>query len=121
MSTIGTKYLFQCKKNYHNGIRPSCKENYQEEGYETLIEIAKEYFRRGKIDSFSNFFREYQYCVDLWTAHLIVEYGNPDKKLKKEALEMIKLYSVTPLNKDLAREEKQWLDIYLSKQKESPC
>lgn len=118
MSELGTKYLSQCKENYYGDIRPSNKRSHQEAGYKTLVEIAKDYFVRGEINNFISFFQEYQYCVNLWTAHLIIEFGNPNKKIKQEALEIIKRYSETPLNLELAKEEKNWLLEYESKMKD---
>ncbi|MDC9722078.1 MAG: hypothetical protein PSN34_04805 [Urechidicola sp.] len=112
MNTISTRYLSQCKVNYHNNIRPSKEDTYDEDGHQALIEIAKEFLEKEGANSFSGFFREYQYCVNLWTAHLIIEYGNPNEKLLKKSLEIIIRYSTTPLNKDLAREEKKWLNDY---------
>jgi len=109
MNELATRYLSQCKENYYNGIRPSNKRSYQEVGYEALVEIAKDYFMKGEIEKFAKFFQEYQYSVNLWTAHLIIEYGNPNKKIKGDAFEIIKRYSITPLNVELAKEEMAWL------------
>lgn len=118
MTTIGAKYLFQCKANYHNNIRPSNKLTYENEDFEKLVEIAKEYFENGKKDDFLMFFEEYQYCVNLWTAHLVIEYGDPIREEKEKAIEIIERYSETPLNEELAKEEKQWLINYLSSEEE---
>jgi hypothetical protein len=120
MTNIGTRYLFQCKINYHNNINPSKEDIYDEDGYQALIKIGKEFIEEKGVNNFSGFFREYQYCVNLWTAHLIIEYGNPDKKLLEESLEIIERYSETPINEELAKEEKKWLINYLSSKKESP-
>lgn len=109
MREVGSKYLFQCKANYHNCIRPANKESCNKDGYKRLIELANEFFKSGNLNEFAGFFQEYQYLVDLWTAHIIIDYGNPSKKLKEEAIEIIKLYSTTPLNEELAKEEKKWL------------
>ena len=109
MSEIGSKYLFQCKKNYFDNIRPSSKDRYDELGYHILVNIAKDYFQKGEIEKFSSFFQESQYRVNLWTAHLILEYGSSSEIIKRGAIEIIELYSTTPLNIDLANEEKEWL------------
>lgn len=119
MTNIGTRYLFQCKANYHNNIRPSNKLTYDNDNFKKLVDIAKEYFENDKKDDFLGFFAEYQYCVNLWTAHLVLEYGNPNKEDKERALEIIERYSETPLNEELAKEEKQWLISYRSNKKES--
>ncbi len=109
MSELQTRYLFQCKSNYYDNIRPSRRESFNEDGYLMLVEIAKTYFAKDELSHFAAFFQEYQYCVNLWTAHLIIEYGEPNIDLKRKAIEIIKRYSTTPLNEELAKEEKEWL------------
>jgi hypothetical protein len=109
MSDIGTKYLFQCKTNYLDKITPSNINRFEKAGYQKLVEIAEDYFQKGKLYDFVGFFQESQYNVNLWTAHLIIEYGNPDELIKKQAIAIIIRYSTTPLDKDLANEEKVWL------------
>lgn len=106
---LGTEYLFQCKANYFENITPSNVSRFEKKGYQKLADIAKKYFENGEIEDFVGFFLEYQYRVNLWTAHLIIEYGNPNDLIKKQAIEIIKRYSTTPLNKSLADEEKEWL------------
>lgn len=106
---LGTKYLFQCLYNYKNNIRPANKTSYNTEGYKKLVEIAKIYFNGNELKLFGGFFQEYQYCVNLWTAHLILEYGKPTKEIKCEAIDIIQRYSETPVDEKLANEEKQCL------------
>ena len=106
---IGTEYLFQCKDNYFDGLRPANKESRNTDGYKRLVELAHEFFSGGKLDEFAGFFLELQYSVNLWTAHLIVEYGNPNQILFGDCIEIIKRYSTTPLDEELAKEEKEWL------------
>lgn len=113
-NNLGTDYLFQCRRNYNSGIRPSNHYNFENEGYKRLVEIAQEYFKNGKKYEFLRFFEEYQYSVNLWTAHLVLEYGEPNEKEESRALEIIKRYSETPLNTVLATEEKNWLSNYFS-------
>jgi hypothetical protein len=103
-------YLITCRDNYFKGIRPSKKDSINEKGYQTLIAIAKAYFDGGLQDRFKTNFVEVQYLVDLWTAHLIIEYGSPSEQLKMECYEIIKRYSATPLNEAIAAEEKLWLE-----------
>ena len=76
---------------------------------ERRIEIAKKYFEKGEIKKFSYFFQEFQYNINLWAAHLILEYGQPNELIKCEAIEIIHRYSSSPLDANLAYEEKQWL------------
>lgn len=113
MTKLGTKYLLQCKNNYDQKIRPSQESITEKDEYKELIKIADEYFKEGRQNDFIRFFQEYQYCVNLWTAHIIIAYGHPNKNIEQEALQIIERYSQTPLNEELAKEEKLWLDNYL--------
>jgi hypothetical protein len=112
MNDIDNKFIFQCKKNYLDKIRPSDKDSFNVLGYQILINIAKIYFEKGEIEKFSSFFQEFQYNINLWTAHLILEYGQPNEIIKGEAIEIIERYSSSPLDIILAYEEKQWLIKY---------
>ncbi|MFD2890756.1 hypothetical protein ACFS5J_01855 [Flavobacterium chuncheonense] len=51
------------------------------------------------------------------TAHLILEYGNPDSELIKDCLAEIENYSTTPIDIELAIQEKNWLENYYLKHK----
>ena len=93
MNKLATEYLSQCKLNYINNVRPNIKNKYNIESYKKIKDIALKYFNEGKIEEFSDFFLEPQYNTDLWTAHLILDYANPNQILKEKALEIIKKYS----------------------------
>jgi hypothetical protein len=107
-------FLFICKNNFLNSIRPADKGAKAQDGYQKLVDISKVYFDANQIDAFTSYFQEHQYCVNLWTAHLILEYGNPNSKLAKECLDIIKRYTDTPFDQTLAHEEKEWLENYHS-------
>lgn len=106
-------YLFTCKDNYAKSIRPANPETKNTDGYKLLVDIAKTYFLSGQTERFSDNFQESQYLVNLWTAHLIIEYGLADKSLTNKCLTIIKDYSTTPLNETLAKEETIWLHNYI--------
>lgn len=109
MNEIDDIFLIQCKKNYQDNIRPSDEDSFNKIGYCKLIDISKKYFEKGDIGKFLTFFEEYQYNVNLWAAHLILEYENPNELITYEALEIIHRYSSSPLDLNLANEEKLWL------------
>lgn len=111
------RYLIKCKENYFKKIRPANSISRSLSDYQTLVDIAKIYFKKDQQRDFSQFFMEGQYLIDLWTAHLILEYGQPDNDLKKESLEIIKSYSKTPLDESLANEEKVFLESYIRNSK----
>jgi hypothetical protein len=86
-------YLFYCKSNYKNGVRPSGTDSKNTEGYLKLVEIAKLYFENNLQNKFAEYFAEGSYHVQLWTAHLILDFGQPDLKLEQLCLDEIKKYS----------------------------
>jgi hypothetical protein len=85
-----------------------------EKGYKTLIDIARYYFENDLYDDFAQYFMEGQYFIQLWTAHLILEYGQPDLKLKKRCLDEIINYTDNPLAPDVSIQEKKWLESYFN-------
>jgi hypothetical protein len=105
-------FLGLCKENYLKGIRPSNQESRVTKNYQSTVAVAKNLMADGNEKDFANYFMEGQYAVDLWTAHLILEYGNPDDALRKRCIEIITRYSTTPLDNVLAGEEAQWLERY---------
>lgn len=108
-----SSYLIYCKANFIEGIRPADIDSKNKEGYIQLVEIAKLYFKNNMSDRFAGYLMEGHYLVQLWTAHLILEYGQPDGKLKQLCLDEIIKYSDNPLAPDVAIQEKKWLDNYL--------
>lgn len=115
--SIGTDYLMLCKDCYIKGIRPANIHSQSHENYNKIVTIAKDYFETARLKDFKGFLQEYQYNINLWTAHMILEYGSTDSQLRLEALKIIGRYSESLLDPELAAEEKQWFidnDINLS-------
>jgi len=108
-----TQYLLICKSNYFSKIYPTDNISKDSPGYKTLQLIAQSFFDEEKHIDFAGFLMEAQYFVDLWTAHLILEYGNPDKKLSEECIAIITEYSTSTLNTEVAIQERNWLNKYL--------
>lgn len=107
-----SSYLFYCKEYYFLKIKPSCSKSLKSKEYQNLVEIAKLYFANNLQTEFAGYLMEYQYLVELWTAHLILEYGNPTAEITTACLDEIKKYSNTPFDKELATQEKEWLNNY---------
>ena len=82
MSKKGDDFLWQCKSNYIKGITPSNPDFYTDEDYLKVIDIGLQYINAGEVKEFSFFLRESQYFVPLWAAHIILQYGNPDKEIE---------------------------------------
>jgi hypothetical protein len=105
--TYTTSFIGQCKINYFNKITPSNKDALDNKLYQTLRLIAKKKIIQNGLEDFSLYFMEYQYLVNLWAAHFILE-ENPTDELKEECLKIITRYTETDYEK-LAQEERTWL------------
>lgn len=105
-------FIIQCKSNYFLGIRPAHQNSKNTNGYKTLVQIAKYYFNADRYDDFLGNFIEGQYFINLWAAHLMLEYGQPNESQKEKCLDIIKRYADNPLAQEAAIEEKMWLDNY---------
>ena len=109
MENKGDAFLGQCRISYFKKITPANRLYFNTEEYLKLAEIAKAFFKEGKIEEFSGFFREGHYFVQLWAAHLILEFGQPANSLKKQCIDIIIEYSNHPIDHTIAVEEQNWL------------
>ena len=107
-----TSYIVQCKQNYFAGIYPADKNAKEKAGYKILIEIAQSYFDKNLYNDFALYFMEGQYLIELWTAHLILEYGQPKEALKRRCIEAIEKYADNVLLPEVATQERRWLEVY---------
>ncbi|WP_443938773.1 hypothetical protein [Pedobacter sp. MW01-1-1] len=115
MVSSGDFFLLQCKSNYFKGITPSNSIYEETDEYKVLIEVGIKYFKENGLEEFAFFLRESQYFVALWTAHIILKYGEPAVSLAVECINTIKEYSEHPVNLKISLEEKKWLERNLSK------
>ncbi len=79
-------FLVQCKQNYFDRIFPADSNAKETKGFQILKEIAQSYFAKNQYKEFEDFFMEGQYLIQLWAAHLILEYGTPTEILKQKCL-----------------------------------
>lgn len=107
MSILSDKFLNLCKQAYFEKISPL--EGETTKIYNDLIEVAKEYFNKGKEEEFLEFFKEGQYFIPLWAAHLLIEYGSLTKSSFFQSIEIISEYASSPLAPEVAYQEKEWL------------
>jgi hypothetical protein len=105
-------YIVQCKQNYLSGIYPAGKGSKDKAGYELLVKIAKSYFDKNLYNDFASYFMEGQYLIQLWTAHLILEYGHPNEQLKNKCIDEIKKYADSSLLPEVSEQERRWLETY---------
>ncbi|HEY4198582.1 MAG TPA: hypothetical protein VGM63_23740, partial [Mucilaginibacter sp.] len=99
----------QCRFNTLNGITPSNTERYNTEEFKIIIAIGKKNIEERGLIEFSSHFQGDQYFVELWTAHIIFEYGNPEPDLKSQCIKIITKYSKSSLSPAVALEEQEWL------------
>ena len=76
-------FIIQCKTNWFVGIRPVDQFARSTDGYKELTRIAQTFFDNGEHEEFAGYFMEGQYLIPLWTAHLLIEYGQPHPDLKE--------------------------------------
>lgn len=94
---------------YFEGCTPSNQGVYNSENYTHLCTLAQELIKLRGNEGFALYFKENQYLIDLWAAHLILEFGHPNDFMKTQALEVINRYAHMPYKLKLAQEEKDWL------------
>jgi hypothetical protein len=111
MKEAHPSFIVICRDNYIKKITPSNKDSFTYEGYRKLVDIAKAYFDAKELESFVEYFQDGQYFINLWAAHLLIEFGNPPVNWRDKALEIILRYSDNPLAPDVAIEEKKWLEL----------
>jgi hypothetical protein len=98
MDDITAEYLFTCKNSYFLKIYPADDNSKHTDVYKRLIEIAKSFFNSDRQKYFAGFLEESQYRVSLWTAHLILEFGKPNKSLIENCLNLIRDHSKSSLS-----------------------
>ena len=102
-------YLITCKDNYFKKIFPSDPSIKNKPSYIALFTIARQFIDKNRIKELAGFLIESQYCINLWTAHFLIEHGNPDELLKLECLTIIQEYSSSALDPTIADLEANWL------------
>lgn len=105
-------FMVACRTNYFNDIRPSDPGARKTGGYNEAVSIAQAYFREGRGEVFRTYLAEAKYLADLWAAHLLLEYGQPEATLQRECLGVIERYAVSTFDAALASEEQAWLKKY---------
>lgn len=115
---MAESFLLQCRENFYSGITPSNKNNYEKEGYKKIVLLSQFFFKNDKYEDFLGYFMEGQYLISLWAAHMLIEYGDLNKKLGVIAMNKIKTYIDNPLAPGVATEEQEWLTENTEKYKE---
>ena len=106
---LSEEFVEQCKANFFNDIRPANPTTNGSPAYNAVIAIAKDFFSRGEIGTFERFLGKSQYFVDLWSAHMVLEHGQPEDDLKKRSTDVVRKYARGCMNPEVIAEEKTWL------------
>jgi len=104
-----SQYLATCKEYYDLKIIPANSIQAKDEDYKKIKALGENIIHQSGINEFAGFFREGQYFIQLWTAHLILENTTATEDLKKYALSVIKDYSDNPLAPIVSEAEAYWL------------
>jgi hypothetical protein len=91
--TKNTSFFYTCKENYFLGILPTDPASREKEGYRAVVQIAKTYFSAGLYEPVAEYLTEGRYRLKLWSAYLILEYGNPDEQLKISCMEIVQSFT----------------------------
>ncbi|MET4073008.1 hypothetical protein [Hymenobacter sp. UYCo722] len=92
-----------------------------------IIGIAQRYFEGGREAEFFQLAQEGHYFINLWAAHMLIEYGKPTPELQAKVLDIIKFHSATyctpgnTVNRVVAQPEDQWLDDYYKRKNPVSC
>ncbi|HEY0055819.1 MAG TPA: hypothetical protein VGB63_10715 [Pedobacter sp.] len=110
--TKNSSFFYACKENYFLGILPADPKSKDKAGYQALVNIAKVYFSLGLYEPIVQYLNEGRYYMKIWSAYLILEYGNPGEDLKASCLETIK-GTITQFQKELSAQQIDFFTAYL--------
>ena len=108
-------FLLLCREIYRQGIRPGTATKHAENAsYQRLVKVARHWFDAGKEEEFYQIAQEGHYFVQLWVAHLLLDYGAPSVALTAQALAIIRRYAAPDYTVDevVAEHEAHWLLVY---------
>lgn len=108
-SDLTEEFVEQCKANFFNDIRPANPATTGSPDHRAVVTIAKDFFNRGDVTALQHLLGKSQYFVDLWSAHMLIEHGQPEETLKARAADTIRKYARGCMNPEVIAEEKSWL------------
>lgn len=102
-------FIESCRRLYEKGITPLSIEKFNDDDFLFMKKYALDYFKNGKTDIFIDYMQEPRYFVQLWVAHLILDYAQANAEVNQRCIAEIKKYSKSPLTPEVAKEEMLWL------------
>lgn len=106
------EYIGLCKDFFQKGITPGNKNFRKTEEFSQFKLLAISLIDEFGINEFYQYAIESQYLVNLWTAHILLEFSSPPIGIEEQCLEIVIRYSNSRLNKKIAQEETEWLKSY---------
>ncbi len=116
--TKNSSFFYACKENYFLGILPADPQSKDKDGYQALVSIAKVYFSLGLYEPIVQYLNEGRYYVKIWSAYLILEYGNPGEDLKASCIETIQS-TITQFQNELSAQQKDFFNTYIEEKLKS--
>ena len=107
-----TSFFYTCKENYFLGIVPADPESKNKDGYKILVNMAKVYFSAGLYEPIAQYLSEGRYLLQLWSAYLTLEYGEPDEKLRRHCVKIITKIIKRPFS-ELSEQQIAFFEKYL--------
>jgi hypothetical protein len=110
MKNQDADFMILCKALYLKGITPINILKCNDSDCITLRKVVQDCVDHYGLEKICGFFNEFQYRINLVAAHFVLERcENIEQHQVENALDVVKRYSVSPLNFELASEEMRWL------------
>jgi hypothetical protein len=109
--TKNSSFFYACKENYFSGILPADPQSREKDGYKALVNIAKVYFSLGLYEPIVQYLTEGRYYMKIWSAYLVIEYGNPGEDLKASCIEIIQ--NIITQQNELSVQQKDFFSAYI--------
>ena len=117
---LSDTFLWTAKALYGEGVHPFDFDKEREEAYERIVGAGVQLIMYKGIEYFAGFVMEYPYRVNVWTAFIVLEYGNPSpnqvlqitKKdtIVEHCLKIVKSNETPPLSERINRNKKEWIN-----------
>ena len=109
MQNLTDLFLLQCRENFFQGVTPANLVQRAEPGPQKLVALYTRFIGANQGEAFVGLLQEYQYYINLWAAHLLVEHHHPDGPTRQLCMETIEGYANSTIDPKVAQEELEWL------------
>lgn len=117
---ISDTFLWTAKALYLQGIHPFDFDKERDEAYEKIVAAGVQFIIHEGVEHFAGFVMEIQYRVHVWTAFIILEYGNPPSHqvlqisthkdtIVEHCLKIVKSNETPARSDKIHRNKKDWI------------